>query len=528
MSKFQSRFAQLRAVLRVARTYHTRTLGKRHTTTWIVTNTPKAFRRAYAEVSLLFRPAECIVQNGIAELQIDGKPLALATNGRLITPCNVNLSPKFVNDLSTQATHAFIQRIKARMTAHGVSPDLEATKPFFNVRNRWARPFVIGAIRQFLSFIDPEALRLARRCWLFDAEAIAWLTPADPLLALRRRQAIALYPLPLLHLKPWDDRYSGVAAAIDAAMPLVDAIAREAGVRPSTIRRMAGILPARLLSRMSDRQMIPWSVLDALPPALFPANRADFKALTNLDRLVRPSFGEPGLDLKALVKRMPTTKPLRQQPLISTPDGASDFRDVLSDLRRHNPNAAAVLSQLGLTALDTLNRDWHRAVVQASAVPNGFESRFCWPAGFEPFHLQCGDLHLVELTTAAQLAAEGIALKHCVGTYAAACAQARSRILSVRDAGGQPVSTIEVNDEGRVVQHRGHRNGAPPREAIALQAEFEAALRSGRITLIDEWPSIPLPNGGGHGDRPNMSAFWRERGVEPCAPIHEPEESLPF
>jgi hypothetical protein len=88
---------------------------------------------------------------------------------------------------------------------------------------------------------------------------------------------------------------------------------------------------------------------------------------------------------------------------------------------------------------------------------------------------------LVELTSGADLRAEGAALHHCVATYAQKCLWGLSRIWSLRVTSGwsgwRSVATIEVDPGGRaVVQARGMRNQAPSaraRDLIFLWARRE-------------------------------------------------------
>ena len=69
---------------------------------------------------------------------------------------------------------------------------------------------------------------------------------------------------------------------------------------------------------------------------------------------------------------------------------------------------------------------------------------------------------LVELTSSAQLRAEGTALQHCVASYGYGCWKGRARIWSLRRRRGvtcRSVVTVEVNPQSRtIVQARGFRN----------------------------------------------------------------------
>lgn len=69
---------------------------------------------------------------------------------------------------------------------------------------------------------------------------------------------------------------------------------------------------------------------------------------------------------------------------------------------------------------------------------------------------------LAELTSSAQLRAEGAALQHCVASYGYRCWKGRARIWSLRRRRGvicRPIVTVEVNPQSRtIVQARGFRS----------------------------------------------------------------------
>ena len=73
----------------------------------------------------------------------------------------------------------------------------------------------------------------------------------------------------------------------------------------------------------------------------------------------------------------------------------------------------------------------------------------------------------VPLTNELQLAEEGYALAHCVGSYHRLCQAGRSRIFSLRRGGNILATTELVDDRGnwKVNQTSGYHNDAPPPEA---------------------------------------------------------------
>jgi hypothetical protein len=116
-------------------------------------------------------------------------------------------------------------------------------------------------------------------------------------------------------------------------------------------------------------------------------------------------------------------------------------------------------------SLVRLMEDWHRSL---GLVSGGLS----WaPSRFRPMTLEIPQdapsmppvtWEVTELTTGAQLQAEGAALHHCVASYAHWCWRGTTRIWSVRRRGplvSRPVATVEVDVRRRlIVQARGFRN----------------------------------------------------------------------
>lgn len=527
------RIGKLRGVLRVARTYLSKKTP-RHAEPWVALSgySKKAWRRAYVETCLTVRPAECVITDGIAVLEVMGEARAVAACGRVLSVKRLGTDPATIAMLSQQVGDRFFSRVASRL--HELEPEValrqlgapHASSPLLSLKIRWARPFVIGAMKRFLAQVDPEALRIARRFWLTSPECLAWLTPSNPELAKRRRQAVELYPALMLHARPWESGQcaSLVCRAIDGAAPLVEALARTYQVRPATIRWFAGRSPQSLFRRLASlKERLPMRALDLLPAQLMPSCRADMEAAMRLDDLLtafggrvdehRQPFGalsdqEQQFDVRAFMKRIPCSIPLREQPVISSYTHTQQVKDTIYDAKGSTKDAIARLSTMGLSALDKLATDWHRAVVLKSAED---VSHAEWEPGLEGLDIEEGDLRLVELTTSAQLAGEGVFLSHCVGTYAPRCLKGYSRIISVRNALGMPLSTIEISSAGRIVQHCGYRNTTPSAPELKLAKRLSAEIRAEKVK-IKIWPSLETAHRTPY--RLDMSAFWSAKGLE--------------
>jgi hypothetical protein len=85
---------------------------------------------------------------------------------------------------------------------------------------------------------------------------------------------------------------------------------------------------------------------------------------------------------------------------------------------------------------------------------------------------------LTELTSSAQLRAEGAALRHCVSSYSHNCLKGTSRIWSLRrrrDSNVRSIVTVEVDPARRmVVQARGFRNRRASGKALDLVQTWAA------------------------------------------------------
>lgn len=81
-----------------------------------------------------------------------------------------------------------------------------------------------------------------------------------------------------------------------------------------------------------------------------------------------------------------------------------------------------------------------------------------------------------ELTTGAELFAEGKALNHCVASYAARCASGHSAVVSLR-CGNSPRVTIEINPKTlQIVQARGKNNREADKEERHIISRWMSSI----------------------------------------------------
>lgn len=128
---------------------------------------------------------------------------------------------------------------------------------------------------------------------------------------------------------------------------------------------------------------------------------------------------------------------------------------------------------------------WHRAAILA--IPP--ERDVHWPA-LLPRHA-LGEFVAVELDTGVLLAEEGLEQKHCVGTYANACASGSCRVFSLRRE-GRRIATVELRRDSRgrweLAQVRGKCNSVIS-DAGVLQAA--SSLAADYANLARPFEKIP-------------------------------------
>lgn len=169
----------------------------------------------------------------------------------------------------------------------------------------------------------------------------------------------------------------------------------------------------------------------------------------------------------------------------------SDIKDWADD------NAATFYSRLPAkltwATLAAGSERWHQEV-QLRALP---EDKSSWqPIGLS-WQSADGSLSLRELRSAKELHDEGLAMRHCVGTYSDSCINGDKRIIGII-RGAERISTLELSASGKrpaskngrlddsrelnwqVTQHRARNNQAPPREALDAEGAIvrEANQRS--------------------------------------------------
>lgn len=323
-----------------------------------------------------------------------------------------------------------------------------------------------------------------------------------------RIQAVQVLPwlLPMLTAPAKGEilfEVASIQGAIDDGAPLFDAVARAFAV-PTAVVRWLGrrpLPPTWTLDASRLRRLL--ALLSWLPPERRPQASAAFTALAAIgNALVAPLGFHESDETPALLGRYAPcmTRWLREltRSGLAATAASRDFAQLSADLAdardflRALYQSAQEIDQrdqggaqdqvlafcAGTTVrrLLALSRQWHAGVVAEGMAPEDGARGWRWPAVLaQPW--RHGQRILVELTSSAQLQAEGRAMRHCVASYDAACLHGNRMIVSLRAASGASLSTAELylQADGPGVclgQHRGAGNTVPAAECVQALADL--------------------------------------------------------
>jgi hypothetical protein len=158
-------------------------------------------------------------------------------------------------------------------------------------------------------------------------------------------------------------------------------------------------------------------------------------------------------------------------PLIASQHHHEDYFSLFSD--QYIKNTGLIKSFL---LSDRHERQYHDVSVKTTWEPVFHEAEFKCENG----------LSVVPLLSSEELTREGKNLSHCVATYSAGCAKYQSHIYSVRQD-DKSISTFEftlkkvVPIEVSIIQHRGHRNSQPSKEAMVAVQAWKESLKNATV-----------------------------------------------
>ena len=152
-------------------------------------------------------------------------------------------------------------------------------------------------------------------------------------------------------------------------------------------------------------------------------------------------------------------------------------------------------NKFGMFRVVEYSARWHReAMAEVNRATSVDTERSTWPCLLkQPVELAPG-CFAVSLGNADVLAEEGRQMQHCVGGYWRHCFLGTSHIVSLRDANGKSLSTLEISlaqdgsNRCEIVQHRAHHNKTPASHLRALEGRLKALIhQQADFKALSQW-----------------------------------------
>lgn len=512
----KSRFARMLGTARVANTW-LNAKGRKKIQTFRCAD-QRAFRRAY--VITWSKPVVQLIEGDDGSLGLElmgvsiGKVDAQGAIHVFDQAFNVSLAPSAINALVCSAYNRRLTELRetyAALTDGGVI-ELACAHMFAPTQMKTLRAFVVAAVKRLNAAVEPEARRIIRSCAVTHGECQALLAQPDREMARRWIQAYSQYPGLMRIRTGVQMRREQFVRPIEEGESLVAHLAEVYHIPEAAVRRYRGKHHLSLVSKLADANLLRFSMrhIAHLPQHLHPTCRRDYEAAFQLVFNLRCAPQQIVQTTKGIKVA------LREERRIERLAGMDDVYRSLHSLGGHHALNKTGVAGMSLGALIRLNQDWHRAQLAATLqVANASEcAQAGWP-GLLKGPVQLGSLTAVELTTPEELLLEGQVQRHCVASYAGLCFAGKARIVSLRNAAGERVSTIEfgrVNDQVVVRQHHGRRNGQPSANAVAALKSLRTLMRRPDVADRAPWPELtPRATTNSRQMDDAMREFWVAR-----------------
>ncbi len=416
-------------------------------------------------------------------------------------------------------------------------------KAFQPMTVRFEHRRIRSLLFRFTASLDPEAVKIMRQIAYFKPEFYNWLTAdGNAQTAMKRKQAARSYPI-LASIMIGNKKLTNV---IDQGQPLAPALAEHFsygtmfyspdGLNDSyrnscsdkTIKRLNGVHWQRAgrLAVMQTENVLRW--IGATPKNWMPHSRKDWAAFhvtqENLDSYVpfsgksraditRETRGEwqkmaavfadnPAMTLRDmandLYKRLflPTLAERYSRAIEEADSGKPGKNEIHASMDPISQAEKIIMKEIvgdkSILKVMDLNARWHRGIAH-------LDEQLCtvlrdenWPALSDPQTHQ--GLLIRPLTMAQELRSEGARMNHCVGGYTSSCAYGNSHILSIAEADGKALSTVELQETNdpknplKIRQHYGYRNTPPGPHADKAIKWYMNQIRKGEIAV--DWEHI--------------------------------------
>jgi hypothetical protein len=374
-----------------------------------------------------------------------------------------------------------------------------------------------------------------------------WVKQPDPRVSRNRRQILECFPIVAVTLlcSRGSSADEMVQSVIDTGQPLVTALSRIAGVKPSTVRLLRGQIPGGLACTMNIVALL--RALEKIPPGKRPRTKVQWELFEDLLRWSWSSWVKVTPDQEQLYELtehiwlgLMTARPgfvdrylgEQRQYLNGIQDylrfvgewcacGAGEFQcnAYVKPIARSRLRDE-VLLRYSAIEIATQSYVWHCEINNVEHLADHPDDEWLdhWPS-LPGLPYQSGDITIMSLTSRFAVIQEGARLEHCAGSYVSSCRAGDTHIVSIRNADGESLSTAELsvklNHNGKYVlaveQHRSRKNNPPSKACVRLLDRYlavaHAEIHQQALAEVDE--------------------FHRQRRIDYSALLEHCDEGMP-
>jgi len=383
---------------------------------------------------------------------------------------------------------------------------------------RDAAPLLDACDNEAMARLDADVLNVAGA----NLEVYNLLHSTTAFRVRARVQALAVLPMLKWEFCRMDDSVDRVRRRIDAGKSVWDAFLEIYPGKAAILRRIAASAAGPEAWRGNLPGLL--AVLDPLPPEKVPVTELDWNAFHSiylglaLERESNEQRAAVKMRWLAEAARAGWQKAYARLAAIEGGvDALADTCDFLDEIgqagdwlaeqagesarpweawrERSHKRWMRAPEKLGMFRILEASVRWHRALWTDAGLPEDADTRrTVWPRLLpQPVALGEG-IEAVALGSAEQLALEGRRMQHCVGGYWQVCFRGESHIVSLRDASGHSLSTLEIRvppnglRHCEVYQHRGLRNQTPDKALLALESRLCAlVMQLADFKALAEW-----------------------------------------
>lgn len=376
-------------------------------------------------------------------------------------------------------------------------------------------------IGRFIAGLETSVVEAARAVAEFRPSTYNFLLGSGPEVRRNRIQAARLFPVLLPFLLRGKDA-DHLISAIDGGLPLIDNVVAYFGVSKSALRCLKEVPLATFGAGWIDKPGALLRLIADLAPERRPSAPAAWERFNAVVQRIAEVSRQPvtttsgRLQLRLAADRGFTISANSPEDVHRASRDIDEFFERLSEVMRWELRSSRAgkrdiqyavkratdefLSAYDIVRIGQIARRWQDAFLRAQV--DFAEDREIWLGARWPSPVTApvaaGKSVVVPIVTAAELAEEGQAMKHCVASYAGRCMRGESQVFSVRAQDGERLSTVETAiglahsaPTVAIIQHRAQGNRTPSVSNALAAACLISHMRSNPDALREylHWKS---------------------------------------